>query len=84
MRPSLIRHLVSGAAPAPPRLRASFSPEITTNDLTAIVSHLASDELEGRLSGSPGAERAADYIAAQMQRIGLQPVGTNDESISAL
>ncbi|MSU61186.1 MAG: M28 family peptidase [Pedosphaera sp.] len=54
-----------------------FSPEITTNDLRAIVAHLASDELEGRLSGSRGAELAADYIAAQMRRIGLQPVGTN-------
>ncbi len=55
-----------------------FSPEITTNDLRAIVAHLASDELEGRLSGSRGAELAADYIAAQMKRIGLLPVGTND------
>lgn len=55
-----------------------FTPEITTNDLHAIVAHLASDELEGRLSGSRGAELASEYIAAQMKRIGLQPVGTNE------
>lgn len=61
--------------PTPPHHR--FSAEITTNDLRAIVSHLASDELEGRLAGTRGAELAADYIAAQMKRIGLQPVGTN-------
>ncbi len=56
---------------------SSFTPDITTNDVRAIVSHLASDELEGRLAGSRGAELAADYIAGQMKRVGLQPVGTN-------
>jgi Tol biopolymer transport system component len=55
----------------------SFTPTITTNDVRAIVSYLSSDELEGRLAGSHGAELAADYIAEQMKRIGLQPVGTN-------
>jgi Tol biopolymer transport system component len=63
------------AVPAPTAF--AFSPAITTNDLHAIVSHLASDELEGRLAGSPGGALAAEYIAAQMKRIGLQPVGTN-------
>jgi Tol biopolymer transport system component len=56
---------------------SSFTPAITTNDLYAVVSYLASDGLEGRLAGSHGAELAADYIASQMKRIGLQPVGTN-------
>lgn len=51
---------------------------ITTNDLHAIVAYLASDELAGRLTGSRGAELAADYIAAQMKHIGLQPAGTNE------
>jgi Tol biopolymer transport system component len=54
-----------------------FSPDITTNDLYAIVSYLASDELEGRMSGSHGGDLAANYIAARMKDIGLQPVGTN-------
>jgi len=56
----------------------NFSGEITTNDLRAVVSYLASDKLEGRLAGSPGGQLAANYIAAQMKRIGLQPVGTNE------
>src|SRR5262249_11899641 len=55
-----------------------FSGEITTNDLRAVVSYLAWDDLEGRLAGSPGGRLGADYIAAQMKRIGLQPVGAND------
>lgn len=57
---------------------AAFTAEITTNDLHAVVAHLASEELAGRLAGSHGAEQAADFIAAHMRRIGLQPVGTND------
>src|SRR5262249_24569009 len=68
---------VTGGTPAPlaaPR----FSGEITTNDLRTVVSYLASDELEGRLAGSPGGRLAGEYIAAQMKRIGLQSVGTND------
>jgi Tol biopolymer transport system component len=56
----------------------NFSGDISTNDLQTIVAHLASPELEGRLAGSRGAGLAADYIEAQMKRIGLQAVGTND------
>jgi len=71
---------VGSAASAVPTISSAsnFSADITTNDLQTIVAHLASEELEGRLAGSRGAERAADYIAAQMKRIGLQPVGTNE------
>jgi Tol biopolymer transport system component len=64
-------------AGSPALLGSPFTPDITTNDLRAIVSYLASDELEGRLAGSHGAELASEYIAAQLKRIGLQPVGTN-------
>jgi len=75
-----------GVAPAPPsdtlhetRDAASlFTAVVNTNDIHAVVSYLASDGLEGRLAGSHGAELAAEYIADQMKRIGLQPVGTND------
>jgi len=68
-----------GSAPSSTPHASQFNPDITTNDLRAIVSHLASDELEGRLAGSRGAELAADYIAGQMKRIGLRPVGTNTD-----
>jgi len=39
------------------------------------VKTLAAPELEGRASGTPGAERAARHIAAEMQRAGLTPGG---------
>jgi hypothetical protein len=37
---------------------------------------LASDALEGRLTGSPGHRKAAEYAAAQFKKSGLKPAGT--------
>ena len=48
---------------------------ITANDLKADVSFLASDALQGRGTPSLGQEIAAEYIAAQFRRAGLEPVG---------
>ncbi|NLG48859.1 MAG: M20/M25/M40 family metallo-hydrolase, partial [Chloroflexi bacterium] len=39
------------------------------------VAHLAAPEYAGRLAGSPGAEAASEWIAAQMAAYGLQPAG---------
>jgi peptide/nickel transport system permease protein len=39
------------------------------------IQTLASPAFQGRESGMPGAKLAADYIAAQMQEIGLLPAG---------
>ena len=41
----------------------------------AAVRYLADDGLEGRLSGSAGERCAAEYIAAEFARIGLEPGG---------
>jgi Tol biopolymer transport system component len=75
--PSQVANAPAASAAAMPPAAVAFTADITTNDLQAIVAHLASQELEGRLAGSRGAELAADYIAGQMQRLGLQPMGTN-------
>lgn len=37
------------------------------------ISFLASDELKGRLTGSAGEQKAADYISAQFKNLGLKP-----------
>lgn len=39
---------------------------------------LASPEFAGREAGMPGAQRAAEYIAQQMEEIGLQPAGEDE------
>lgn len=58
-----------------PFLPSVTSDAITAEELMAHIRFLASDELEGRLSGSPGAEKAGDYLADQFQRLNLVPVG---------
>ncbi|MBK0380287.1 M28 family peptidase [Mucilaginibacter segetis] len=45
---------------------------ITAEDAKKHLSILASDEFEGRETGKPGAEKAANYIAAEFKRLGLQ------------
>src|SRR5437762_5505472 len=40
--------------------------------LRAHIEYLASDELEGRRTGSPGANLAAEYIAHEFSRYGLR------------
>jgi hypothetical protein len=50
-------------------------PKVTANDLKADVSFLASDALEGRGTPSKGLDIAAEYIAAEFRRAGLEPAG---------
>ena len=54
-----------------------YSPDIRVEDLQHEVGYLASDALEGRLTGTPGAGMAADFIADQLRRAGLTLVGGN-------
>src|SRR5437879_1441280 len=41
------------------------------------VKVLADDALEGRNTGSAGHKRAAEYVASQFEKAGLEPAGTN-------
>ncbi|MCG3164467.1 MAG: hypothetical protein POELPBGB_00221 [Bacteroidia bacterium] len=41
------------------------------------VTYLADDKLEGRETGTPGSEAAAEYIAKRFMEAGLQPKGNN-------
>lgn len=53
------------------------SQSISEEDLRLHIKYLASDELEGRGSGTPGNEKAAQYIAKQFKQYGLTPAGDN-------
>ena len=57
---------------------ASLAPVFDPGALMAHVEHLAGAELEGRGSGSPGAARAAEYVAAAFAEAGLEPGGDPD------
>jgi hypothetical protein len=51
------------------------APEITADELLGHVRTLASDGFEGRGTGTPGEERATEYVAAEFARLGLEPLG---------
>src|SRR5216117_4168326 len=45
----------------------------SVNRLQQIITYLASDALEGRRTGTPGANDTAHYIAGEFNRVGLRP-----------
>ncbi|MCX6203909.1 MAG: M28 family peptidase [Bacteroidetes bacterium] len=51
--------------------------KILSQNLQNHIQLLASDELEGRRAGSVGEQKAVDYIIAQYQNSGIQPMGNN-------
>jgi hypothetical protein len=68
-----VRGRASGVEKTSPRLATTPDRRLPTP--AAIASHihfLASDALEGRETGMPGFEIAAEYVRAQFQAIGLQ------------
>lgn len=52
----------------------SYSPEIKANEIQETINYLASDQLEGRLTGTKGAGLAADFIRKDFREIDLQPL----------
>jgi hypothetical protein len=54
--------------------RAGGGP-ITESEVRRLLGALSDDSLEGRQTGSRGSARAAAIIAAEMQRLGLEPAG---------
>jgi hypothetical protein len=55
--------------------RKFIASAITPEEIYWHIRYLASDELKGRFTGSPEAQKAAQYIAADFRTYGLQPVG---------
>jgi len=51
----------------------SFQTDPSVAKLRQHISYLASDALEGRRTGSAGANNAAHYIAGEFSRLGLRP-----------
>lgn len=58
----------------PPEVRPALE-HISANSMRGNLSFLASDLLEGRATPSRGLDVAAEYIAAQFRRAGLEPAG---------
>lgn len=69
----------AAAAPARPETTAA----IAEADLRRHVEILASDAMEGRLTGTPGGDRAAAYVADAFKAYGLEPAGDNGGYLQA-
>jgi hypothetical protein len=54
---------------------APGNPSIRREELQADLSFLASDALQGRLTGTTGNELATEFIRARFERLGLKPMG---------
>lgn len=67
--------VTSCAEKGPP---AYDSPEITVQELQEHVKFLASDELKGRRTGSPGANRAAEYLVQDFKENKILPGNHGD------
>lgn len=52
-------------------------PPVETEAITRHIRFLASDELQGRRSGTEGCVKAGEYIANEFKRLGLKPFGTD-------
>jgi hypothetical protein len=55
--------------------QAAVTPGIDASRYKETVRYLASDDLKGRGTGTPGLEKAAKYIAREFKKAGLQPAG---------
>jgi Peptidase family M28 len=64
-------------AAEPPAAWKPALDRISAQSMRGHLSFLASDELEGRYTPSRGLDVAAEYIAAQFRRAGLEPGGDN-------
>jgi len=58
-------------------LPAQLAATITASELKAHLFRLASDEMEGRETGTEGQRRAAKYLAQQFAALGLPPIGAD-------
>lgn len=73
-------HELSVSPPDHPQLTATanaapYAASITVEDLKSYLTVLASDEFEGRETGQEGQRKAADFIAAHFEKLGLPAIG---------
>jgi hypothetical protein len=78
--------MVATPATEPSRSHTPVATEgaITAADLMTRLYIVADDSMLGREAGTLGNVRATNYIAAEMQRIGLQPAGDNGTFFQAV
>jgi len=69
--------LLHAQSPSLPAAVRAAADAISEEQLAWDLAYLASDELGGRNTPSPGFDAAADYIIARLTKAGLKPAGDN-------
>lgn len=57
---------------------------VRVETIRGVTAALSSPQFEGRGTGQPGADKAAQYIADRFQKIGLKPIGENGTYLQAI
>jgi hypothetical protein len=63
------------AGPAPAPAPSPSGVQITPEHVRGRVYALADDSMRGRATGTPGARMAADFLVAELRRMGVRPAG---------
>ncbi len=71
--------LIDAATPRRTASSLKTSPDIDVADIKLHVEALASEEMEGRLTGTEGELKATEYVATAFEAFGLTPAGDNGE-----
>jgi hypothetical protein len=79
--PGCLLALLAGLAQETP---PKPDPAVTRAEIEADVRFLASDELQGRSTGSPEAEKAARWLADLLARSGVEPAGDGGTFLQAV
>jgi len=74
-QPAATEDATAPALPTPDQTPAG--PSISAESLRIHLTALASEKMEGRLTGTAGERRAAEYVASVFQWLGLTPAGDN-------
>ncbi|MEW6322786.1 MAG: M20/M25/M40 family metallo-hydrolase [Acidobacteriota bacterium] len=77
---ALVLLVAACSSPPPPAPEPPPGPaeeEISTRTLVANVRMLSSDVMEGRAPATRGGQLAAEYLATEMAKLGIEPAGDN-------
>jgi Zn-dependent M28 family amino/carboxypeptidase len=77
---SLAQGSAAKTAPALSAAEREAASHVKIETIREVTEALVAKEMQGRGTGQPGADRAAEYIANQFAKLGLKPLGDQAES----
>ncbi|MGF6844876.1 hypothetical protein QFZ51_000111 [Chitinophaga sp. W3I9] len=69
MKKSLLLLLAAGSLAA-----TGYAQDIKEKEVARVIGTLAADDMQGRYPGTPGIEKAAQFISSEFEKAGIQPL----------